>query len=66
MLVFHALKNDYSENVLQMIFAFFGTYIASVIAELLAMLHFIVKEVFNTSISDLMKIFKIDTINEQR
>lgn len=66
MLVFHALKNDYSENVLQMIFAFFGTYIASVIAELLAMLKYIVKEVFNTSISDLMKIFKTDTINEQK
>ena len=45
---------------------FFGTYIASAIAKLLAMLHFIVKEVFNTSISDLMKIFKIDTINEQK
>ena len=66
MIVFHALGNDYSESVLHMIFAFFGTYIASVIAELLAMLHFIVKEVFNTSISDLMKIFKTDTINEQK
>lgn len=65
MIVFHALKNDYSENILQMIFAFFGTYITSVIAELLSMLHFVIKEVFNTSISDLMKIFKYKEIDEK-
>lgn len=40
MLVFHALKNDYSENILQMIFAFFGTYIASVIAEIISYVTF--------------------------
>lgn len=56
-IVFHALGNDYSDKLVNMLFAFFGTYITSVIVELICILHFIVENVFDSSISELMKIF---------
>lgn len=56
-IVFHALKNDFSSGTINMLFAFFGTYITSVIVELICILKFIVVNVFDTSISALMKVF---------
>lgn len=55
---FHALKNDFSFDMVKMLFAFFGTYITSVIVELVYILKYIVLNVFDTSISGLMEIFK--------
>lgn len=58
-IVFHSLDNDFSQELLQMIFAFFGTYITSVIVELICILKYIVVNVFDTSISALMEAFKL-------
>ncbi len=57
-IVFHALKNDFSSGTINMLFAFFGTYITSVIVELICILKYIVVKVFDTSISALMEVFK--------
>lgn len=62
--VFHALNNDLSKDVLNMLFAFFGTYITSVIVELICILKYIVVNVFDTSLSALMEAFKLKTENE--
>lgn len=56
-IVFHALKNDFSSGIINMLFAFFGTYITSVIVELIFILKYIVVNVFDTSISALMEVF---------
>lgn len=63
-IVFHAMGNDFSEQTEKMIFAFFGTYITSVIVELIYILTYIVKNVFDTSISGLMHDFKTSKTNE--
>ena len=60
-IVFHALDNDFSQELIQMIFAFFGTYITSVIVELICILKYIVVNVFDTSISALMEAFKLQS-----
>ena len=41
-------------------FTFVVTYITSVVVELIYMLKYIVHNVFDTSISDLVKLFKED------
>lgn len=56
-IVFHGMHNDYTPQLLKMIFAFFGTYITSVIVELIFMLRYIVSSVFDTSIAGLMEVF---------
>ena len=55
---FHSMGNDFSLELVQMLFAFFSTYITSVVVELIFILKFIVEKVFDTSISSLMEIFK--------
>lgn len=55
-IVFHALGNDFSFDMVKMLFAFFGTYITSVIVELVYILKYIVVNVFDTSISALMEL----------
>ena len=56
-LKFHDRGNDLSASTIQMLFAFFGTYITSVIVELICILKYIVVNVFDTSISGLMEAF---------
>lgn len=56
-IAFHAKKNDFSSGTINMLFAFFGTYITSVIVELIFILKYIVVNVFDTSISALMEVF---------
>ena len=58
MIVFHSINKDYSLNTLKIFLYFFGTYITSVIVELICILKYIVVNVFDTSISALMEIFK--------
>lgn len=55
---FHYCKNDLDYQIIKILFGFFGTYITSVIVELIFILKFIVEKVFDTSITSLMEIFK--------
>lgn len=57
-IVFHAVENDFSLGLIEMLFAFFGTYITAVVVELICILKYIVLNVFDTSISGLMEVFK--------
>lgn len=56
-IIFHYRENDFSSGIINMLFAFFGTYITSVIVELIFILKYIVVNVFDTSISALMEVF---------
>ena len=58
MIIFHAKGNDFSFDLVKMLFAFFSSYITSVIVELICILKYIVVNVFDTSISSLMEIFR--------
>lgn len=46
------------QHLVNLLFGFLTGYITSVVVELIYMLKFIVKNVFDTSISDLVKLFK--------
>lgn len=61
---FHNAKNDIPINIINIFFAFFGTYVTSVIIELICILKYIVVNVFDTSISALMGIFKDNNNNK--
>lgn len=63
--VFHRLKNDLDLAYIESIIKFISVYITSVVAELIAMLYFIVSNVFDTSITGLVEIYKDATNNEQ-
>lgn len=62
---FHALDKPLDQNVINILFAFFGTYITSVIVELFCILKYIVLRVFDTSISALTKAFSGKDDKEQ-
>lgn len=52
-----------NENVISEIFEFSKFYITSIVAELIAILFFIVKNVFDKSIVDLFKNFDKNKVN---
>lgn len=54
---FHATNNPLSQGMINILFAFFGTYLTSVVVELIYILKYIVEQVFDTSISSLTKVF---------
>lgn len=54
----HVKSNPFSNGTIQIFFTFVGAYITSVIVELIAILRCIVTNVFDTSISGLVKVFK--------
>ena len=56
--VFHGLGNDLEISYIDIIIKFVSVYITSVVAELIAMLHYIVSKVFDTSITGLVEIYK--------
>lgn len=56
--VFHGLKNDLEFSYLELIIKFVSLYVTSVVAELIAMLYFIVSNVFDTSITGLVELYK--------
>ncbi len=56
--VFHGLKNDIDLNYLKTIINFISIYITSVVVEIIAMLNYIVSNVFDTSITGLVEMYK--------
>lgn len=54
----HEHQNPLSDGTLKIIFTFLSAYITSVVVELIAILQFIVKNVFDTSIAELVKLFR--------
>lgn len=54
----HIKGIPFSDNTLKIIFGFIGTYITSVVIELIAILKYIVKNVFDTSIVGMANDFK--------
>lgn len=63
--VFHGLKNDFELSYIETIIKFVGAYITSVVIELIAMLKYIVSNVFDTSITGLVEMYKDATSKEQ-
>lgn len=62
--VFHGTKNDLDLSYLELLTKFVSLYITSVVAELIAMLYFIVSNVFDTSITGLVELYKDATGNK--
>ncbi len=62
--VFHGLENSLDLSYIDTIIKFVCVYITSVVAELIAMLHYIVSKVFDTSITGLVEIYR-DTSNSK-
>lgn len=61
----YATTNNASLDIIKSLLAFVSAYITSVVVELIAILNYIVKKVFDTSIAELIKIFK-DTSESAR
>lgn len=61
----YATANNASLDIIKSLLAFVSAYITSVVVELIAILNYIVKKVFDTSIAELIKIFK-DTSESAR
>lgn len=57
-IVEYAITNDSRYEIVKALLAFISAYITSVVVELIAILNYIVKNVFDSSIADLVKIFK--------
>lgn len=53
----HITQNPFSDSTIQLIFTFISAYITSVIIELIAILRYIVKNVFDTSIAGMVNKF---------
>lgn len=64
-LVFHGIKNDLELSYVHAIMNFISAYIASVVIELIAMLKYIVSNVFDTSIAGLVEFYKDATNNKE-
>lgn len=62
---FHALKNDLELEYIEVIIKFICAYITSVVVEVIAMLKFIVENVFDTSITGLVEFYKDKTEEKQ-
>ena len=58
-------NTPFADSTLQIIFTFIGTYITSIIVELIAILRYIVKNVFDTSIAGMVKDVKKKRKREQ-
>lgn len=63
--VFHGLDNDLELTYIEIIIKFVGIYITSVVVELIAMLKYIVSNVFDTTITGLVEMYKDATSREQ-
>lgn len=62
--VFHGLNNELSLDYIKEIIKFVSLYITSVVVELIAMLRYIVSNVFDTSITGLVEFYK-DASNKE-
>ena len=56
----HLAGNPFSASTIKIFFTFIGTYITSLIIELIAILRYIVKNVFDTSVAGMVNNFKED------
>ena len=56
----YAFISDANVDIVNSLLAFVSAYITSVVVEMIAILKYIVKNVFDTSLVDLVKIFKSD------
>lgn len=56
--VFHGLGNDFDLEYMNAIIKFIGLYMTSIVVELIAMLKYIVQNVFDTSITALVSMYK--------
>lgn len=65
-LVFHGLNNDFSLDYMNAIIKFICIYITSVVVELIAMLKYIVENVFDTSITGLVGMYRNVTENKEK
>lgn len=54
----HKNNNPFDNSTIQLLFGFVGAYITSVVVELIAILKYIVTNVFDTSIASLVEVFK--------
>ena len=54
----HMLSRPFSDDTMKILLAFVGTYITSVVVELIAILRCIVTNVFDTSITGLVEAFR--------
>ncbi len=54
----YAVSSNSKLNIVKSLLAFVSAYITSVVVELIAILKYIVKNVFDTSLAELVKIFK--------
>lgn len=54
----HLEGNPFNDSTIKILFAFIGTYITSHIIELIAILRYIVKNVFDTSVTGMVNNFK--------
>ena len=54
----HFIGEPFADSTIKIIFTFIGTYITSVIVELIAILNYIVKNVFDTSVAGMVNNFK--------
>lgn len=54
----YAISDNATVEILKILIGFVSAYITSVVVELIAILKYVVKNVFDTSIAELIKIFK--------
>lgn len=54
----HINEKPFSDSTIKIIFSFIGVYISAVVAEMIAILKYIVTNVFDTSIAALVEAFK--------
>lgn len=57
-LVEYSIDNESRYEIVKALLTFVSAYITSVVVELIAILNYIVKKVFDTSIAELVKIFR--------
>lgn len=56
--LFHFLQNDFEIEYFKLVIGIVGVYITSVVVELIAMLKYVVENVFDTSITKLVELFR--------
>ncbi len=66
LIIQYSVGDDAEEKIVDLLLKFDVAYITSVIIELIAILKYIVKSVFDASITELIKIFKSNSSEEEK
>lgn len=61
----YAIDESLDIEILKLLIGFVSAYITSVVVELIAILNYVVKRVFDTSIKELIELFKEDDTSSQ-